>query len=195
MGVKLSTTVEQTLCFPPPSLTQRSVLVKKRCWRWVVGGTHEVAKGSFTESYNYPYYYYWSNIISKIGGNPMRMYLYLHWLPSTGFTRTYFSIPVNSFHENFMDKSTLFFCLYNEVSVTAQRHHISKHVYCFLCAIGCNVESTAINTPVLPVPELQWTTYNINSLNEESKGWWEHRLPINVRGGINSEPTSPISFS
>ena len=133
MGVKLSTTVEQTLCFPPPSLTQQSVLVKKRCWRWVVGGTHEVAKGSFTESYNYPYYYYWSNIISKTGGNPMRMYLYLHWLPSTGFTRTYFSIPVNSFHENFMDKSTLFFCLHNEVSVTAQRHHISKHVYCFLC--------------------------------------------------------------
>ena len=78
MGVKLSTTVEQTLRFPLPSLTQQSVLVKKRCWRWVVGGTHEVAKGSFTESYNYPYYYYWSHIISKIGGNPMGMYLYLH---------------------------------------------------------------------------------------------------------------------
>ena len=46
MGVKLSTTVEQTLRFPPPSLTQQSVLVKKQCWRWVVGGTHEVAKGS-----------------------------------------------------------------------------------------------------------------------------------------------------
>ena len=133
MGVKLSTTVEQTLHFPPPSLTQQSLLVKKRCWRWVVGGTHEVAKGSFTESYNDPYYYYWSHVIGKIGGNPLRMYLYLHPLPSTGFTRTYFSIPVNSPRENFMDKNILFFCSHNEVSVTAQRHHLSKHVYCFLC--------------------------------------------------------------